>query len=59
MGLVMAPVPATALSGIEPRHAASAAGVISTSLQAGGAIGVAVVGVVCPVSDPREGRFRP
>jgi EmrB/QacA subfamily drug resistance transporter len=46
MGLVMAPLPAIALSGIEPRHAASAAGVVSTSLQAGGAIGVAVVGVV-------------
>lgn len=29
-----------------PRHAASAAGVISTSLQAGGAIGIAVIGVI-------------
>ncbi|MGH3378192.1 MAG: MFS transporter [Actinoallomurus sp.] len=46
MGLVMAPLPATALTGVEPRHAASAAGVISTSLQAGGAIGIAVIGVV-------------
>jgi MFS family permease len=46
MGLVMAPLPATALNGIEPRHAASASGVVSTALQAGGAIGVAVVGVV-------------
>jgi EmrB/QacA subfamily drug resistance transporter len=46
MGLVMAPLPATALTGIEPRHAASAAGAISTSLQAGGAIGIAVIGVV-------------
>jgi hypothetical protein len=46
MGLVMAPLPATALNGIEPRHAASAAGVISTALQAGGAIGIALVGVV-------------
>jgi EmrB/QacA subfamily drug resistance transporter len=46
MGLVMAPLPAIALSGIQPRYAASAAGVVSTSLQAGGAIGVAVVGVV-------------
>jgi EmrB/QacA subfamily drug resistance transporter len=46
MGLVMAPLPAIALTGVEPRHAASAAGVISTCLQAGGAIGVAVLGVV-------------
>ncbi|MDN3358763.1 MFS transporter [Actinomadura sp. DC4] len=46
MGLVMAPLPAIALNGVEPRHAASAAGVVSTSLQAGGAIGVAVIGVV-------------
>jgi predicted MFS family arabinose efflux permease len=46
MGLVMAPLPAIALTGVEPRHAASAAGVISTSLQAGGAIGIAVLGVV-------------
>lgn len=46
MGLVMAPLPATALTGVEPRYAASAAGVVSTALQSGGAIGVAVVGVV-------------
>jgi EmrB/QacA subfamily drug resistance transporter len=46
MGLVMGPLPATALAGTEPRHAASAAGVISTALQSGGAIGVAVVGAV-------------
>ncbi|MFI6600176.1 DHA2 family efflux MFS transporter permease subunit [Nonomuraea sp. NPDC050536] len=46
MGLVMAPLPALVLSGVDPRHAASAAGVLSTSQQAGGAIGVAVVGLV-------------
>jgi hypothetical protein len=46
MGLVMAPLPAIAMTGVEPRHAASTAGVTSTSLQAGGAIGIAVIGVV-------------
>ncbi|MEV4362246.1 MFS transporter [Nonomuraea sp. NPDC049625] len=46
MGLVMAPLPALVLNGVDPRHAAAASGVLSTAQQAGGAIGVAVVGVV-------------
>jgi EmrB/QacA subfamily drug resistance transporter len=46
MGFVMAPLPAIVLAGIRPEHAASASGVLSTSQQAGGAIGVAAIGVV-------------
>ncbi|MEV1170077.1 MFS transporter [Nonomuraea sp. NPDC049784] len=46
MGLVMAPLPALVLNGVDPRHAAAASGVLSTAQQAGGAIGVAVVGMV-------------
>ncbi|MBC6456397.1 MFS transporter [Actinomadura sp. HBU206391] len=46
MGLVMAPLPALVLAGVQPRHAAAASGVLATSQQAGGAIGVALIGVV-------------
>ncbi|MCP2340429.1 MFS transporter [Actinomadura rupiterrae] len=46
MGLVMAPLPALALSRVDAEHAGAASGVLSTAQQAGGAIGVALVGVV-------------
>ncbi len=46
MGFVIAPLPAIVLSGVAPRAAASASGVLSTCQQAGGAIGVAVIGVL-------------
>ncbi|GAA2306184.1 MFS transporter [Nonomuraea roseoviolacea subsp. roseoviolacea] len=46
MGLVMAPLPALALNGVDGAHAAAASGVLSTAQQAGGAIGVALVGLV-------------
>ncbi|GIH66711.1 MFS transporter [Microbispora siamensis] len=46
MGLIMAPLPAIVLAGTDPRHAAAASGVLSTAQQAGGAIGVALVGMV-------------
>ncbi|MEV0403568.1 MFS transporter [Actinoallomurus sp. NPDC050550] len=44
MGLLLSPLAAVALSEVGHRHAASASGVVSTALQSGGAIGVAVVG---------------
>lgn len=46
IGLVLVPLASTVLAGIEPHQAGAAAGVLSTAQQAGGAIGVAVVGVV-------------
>ncbi|WP_186382641.1 MFS transporter [Amycolatopsis rhizosphaerae] len=46
MGLVMAPLPATVLAGVRQEHAAAASGVLNAAQQAGGAIGVALVGVV-------------
>jgi MFS family permease len=46
MGMVVAPLSATVLAGVTPQHAASAAGVLSTAQEAGGALGIAVVGVV-------------
>ncbi|MEV0401466.1 MFS transporter [Actinoallomurus sp. NPDC050550] len=46
MGFVMAPLPAIVLAGTDPHHAASASGVLNTAQQAGGAIGVALIGVV-------------
>ncbi len=46
MGMVMAPMSAIVLAGVSPSHAGSAAGVLGTAQQVGGALGVAVVGVV-------------
>jgi EmrB/QacA subfamily drug resistance transporter len=46
MGLVVAPLTLVALTGADPRYAGAAAGVISAANQVGGALGVAVVGVV-------------
>ncbi|WP_433464971.1 MFS transporter [Spirillospora sp. CA-128828] len=46
MGFVLAPLSAIVLSGVTDRHAASAAGVLSTAQQVGNALGVALVGIV-------------
>ncbi|MET7299933.1 MFS transporter [Embleya sp. NPDC005575] len=46
MGLVMGPMAATVLAGIRAKHAGSAAGLLSTAQQVGGALGVALVGIV-------------
>jgi len=46
MGLVMGPLPAAVLGGITPRHAGAASGLLSTALQVGGALGIALVGIV-------------
>ncbi|WP_066978240.1 MFS transporter [Streptomyces sp. NRRL F-4489] len=46
MGLVAAPLPAAALAGIDPKHASSASGVLSTAMEGGAALGVSLVGVV-------------
>ncbi|BAJ28537.1 MULTISPECIES: MFS transporter [Kitasatospora] len=44
MGMVMAPLSATVLSGIPPQFAAAASGVLSTAVQVGTALGVAIIG---------------
>ncbi len=46
MGLILAPLTNTVLATINPEYAGAAAGVLATSQQVGGAVGVAVVGVV-------------
>ena len=46
MGLVMAPIFAVTLNDIDPKNAGSASGVMNAVQQVGGAIGVALVGVV-------------
>ncbi|AEH10795.1 MULTISPECIES: MFS transporter [Protofrankia] len=46
IGLVLVPLASTVLTGVDPRHAGSAAGVLSTAQQVGGALGVAVIGMV-------------
>lgn len=46
IGMVLVPLSSTVLAGIDAQHAGSAAGVLSTSQQIGGALGVAVIGMV-------------
>ena len=46
LGLVIAPLLNVILAGINPRDAGSASGVVTTIQQVGGAIGVAIVGVI-------------
>ncbi len=46
MGLVLAPLTATALGGLAPRHAGAAAGVLTTIQQVAGALGVALIGLI-------------
>jgi EmrB/QacA subfamily drug resistance transporter len=46
IGFVLVPLSSTVLAGVEAQHAGSASGVLSTAQQVGGALGVAVIGVV-------------
>ncbi|MFD7686122.1 MFS transporter [Streptomyces sp. NPDC059781] len=46
MGLVVAPLASTVLARVNPRYAGSASGVLTTGLQIGNSIGVAVIGVI-------------
>ncbi|MEU4745415.1 MFS transporter, partial [Actinosynnema sp. NPDC023658] len=46
MGLVMAPLPSIVMAGVARRHSSAASGVLNAVQQAGGAIGVALVGLV-------------
>jgi EmrB/QacA subfamily drug resistance transporter len=45
-GLAVAPLATTVLSRVTPQHAGAAAGVLTTGIQVGNALGVAVVGVI-------------
>jgi hypothetical protein len=46
MGMVMAPLFAVVLSGVDIKHAGSASGILNAVQQVGGAIGVALIGVI-------------
>ncbi|MFF2075325.1 MFS transporter [Kitasatospora sp. NPDC058162] len=46
MGLVIAPVTTVALAAVEPQLAGAAAGVVATVQQVGGAVGIALIGLV-------------
>jgi EmrB/QacA subfamily drug resistance transporter len=45
-GLVVAPLATTVLSRVTPQHAGTASGVLTTGIQVGNALGVAVVGLI-------------
>jgi EmrB/QacA subfamily drug resistance transporter len=46
IGMVLVPLASTVLASVDPGHAGSAAGVLTTAQQVGGALGVAVISVV-------------
>ncbi len=46
MGLIIAPMASIVLAGVAPQHSGAASGVLSTAMQIGGALGVAVIGIV-------------
>jgi EmrB/QacA subfamily drug resistance transporter len=46
IGLVLVPVSAMALAGVQPVQAGAASGILSTAQQVGGALGVALIGTV-------------
>lgn len=46
LGCVIAPLVTVVLGGVPPRHAGSASGIVTTGQQIGGALGVAVIGVI-------------
>jgi MFS family permease len=46
MGLLTAPLVATVVGGMDPRHAGAASGVLSTAQQVGNTIGVAAIGAL-------------
>ena len=46
MGLAIGPLSATAMGRVAPHHTGAASGVVSTVMQVGGAVGIAVIGIV-------------
>lgn len=46
IGTVLVPLAATVLATVDPAHAGSASGVLTTAQQVGGALGVALISVV-------------
>ncbi|MGI5340689.1 MFS transporter [Streptomyces sp. CA-181903] len=46
LGMVMAPLNATVLAGVEPRLAGAASGVLTSVMQVGNALGVVLIGIV-------------
>ncbi len=46
MGLLTAPLVATVVGGMDPRHAGAASGVLSTAQQVGNTVGVAAIGAI-------------
>ncbi|MEZ0108923.1 EmrB/QacA subfamily drug resistance transporter [Catenulispora sp. EB89] len=46
MGLAIGPLAAGAMGRVAPQHTGAASGVVSTVMQVGGAVGVAVIGIV-------------
>ncbi|MEU3570135.1 MFS transporter [Kitasatospora sp. NPDC036755] len=57
MGMVIAPVTSVVLAGVEPRLAGAAAGVLSTVQQVGGALGIALIGLVYYGTDDPTAAF--
>jgi EmrB/QacA subfamily drug resistance transporter len=57
MGLLTAPLVATVVGGMDPRHAGAASGVLSTAQQVGNTIGVAAIGAIFYGSIGPDGHY--
>jgi EmrB/QacA subfamily drug resistance transporter len=57
MGLLTAPLVATVVGGMDPRHAGAASGVLSTAQQVGNTVGVAAVGALFYGAIGRDGDY--
>ena len=60
MGLIIAPMASLVLARVAPEHAGTASGVLSTVMQLGGALGVALIGIIFygALGHPRAGAAR-
>ena len=58
VGLLFMPLTVVVLSGVEPRHAGTASGLLQTTQQIGGALGLAVI-VTVYASHSVPGEFTP
>jgi MFS family permease len=60
MGLIIAPMTSLVLARVAPEHVGTASGVLSTVTQLGGALGVALIGIIFygTIAHPGDGAAR-
>ena len=56
IGFSFVPISIAALAGVQPSEAGLASGLINTSQQIGGALGIAILSTIATIADERQGR---